>query len=414
MRVLLVDHNPAAMENVARALRGVVELECVHSKANALDRVKRNAYDVLIACERVSDGSGLDLLGRIGKHLPDMRRVFAAAPERLKLLGPRLNPFKVAHTISYPIDLEQLWLALAAVAGGIETTIEQTIEQSIEHVVLDETGHTPVSPRASATLAGGATARKLAVECARGDENKAAAQRVIRAVPAAVKPVRAKPKFAQPATGVRRMAGSAPTTVGWAPRIESDQVDRNAAATAAAAAQAIYAEKEPTPGTGRSAVTVSLVVAAAVFTIAAVGFLLLKGSESIGAARAPATVAATNTTVRTALPATEQRPVTPNPQISALESTIETALTRDDLTSASRALKQLTTLAPQHPRLAFLTATVARAYQARRAAANAARASTESMPPEAATAVDDPTANVTEPSTTATDRVTRAETLTIQ
>ncbi|MBK6599036.1 MAG: response regulator transcription factor [Proteobacteria bacterium] len=143
MRVLLVDHDPAAMENVARALRGVVQLECVCTKADALARVRKSAYDVLIACERVGDGSGLDLLGRIGKNLPDMERIFAAAPERLQLLGPRLNPFKVAHAIAYPIDLEQLWMALAAVAGGVDTSLEETIE----HVVLDETGQPPVSPR---------------------------------------------------------------------------------------------------------------------------------------------------------------------------------------------------------------------------------------------------------------------------
>ena len=127
MRVLLVDHDSEALETIARAIRGVLELDCVTSKGDALLLLRQNAYDVLIACERCVDGSGLDLLARTARTAVPIKRIFAAAPERLQLLGPRLAPFKVQRTINYPIDLEELWLAIAQVTSGPNDETDGTI-----------------------------------------------------------------------------------------------------------------------------------------------------------------------------------------------------------------------------------------------------------------------------------------------
>ena len=151
MRVLLVDHDSEALETITRAIRGVLELDCVTSKGDALLLMRQNTYDVLIACERCVDGSGLDLLGRTTRTAVPLKRVFAAAPERLQLLGPRLAPFKVQRTINYPIDLEELWLAIAQVTSGPNDETDGTIER----VVLDERGipstgsmpRAPIPPR---------------------------------------------------------------------------------------------------------------------------------------------------------------------------------------------------------------------------------------------------------------------------
>src|SRR3954469_930176 len=160
MRVLLVDHDSEALETITRAIRGVLELDCVTSKGDALLLLRQNTYEVLIACERCVDGSGLDLLGRTTRTTVPLKRIFAAAPERLELLGPRLAPFKVQRTIAYPIDLEELWLAIAQVTGGPDDGTDGTIER----VVLDERGipsngpaprapHPPNTPqRAPATV----------------------------------------------------------------------------------------------------------------------------------------------------------------------------------------------------------------------------------------------------------------------
>ncbi len=156
MRVLLVDHDSEGLEAIARAIRGVLELDCVSSKGDAMLLLRQNTYDVLIACERCVDGSGLDLLGRTARTAVPLKRIFAAAPERLQLLGPRLAPFKVQRTINYPIDLEELWLAIAQVTGGPDDGTDGTIER----VVLDERGipstgttpRAPIPPRPPAPL----------------------------------------------------------------------------------------------------------------------------------------------------------------------------------------------------------------------------------------------------------------------
>jgi protein TonB len=158
MRVLLVDHDSEGLEAIARAIRGVLELDAVTSKGDALLLLRQNTYDVLIACERCVDGSGLDLLGRTTRTSVPLKRIFAAAPERLQLLGPRLAPFKVQRTINYPIDLEELWLAIAQVTGGPNDETDGTIER----VVLDERGipssgttaRAPIPPRPSSPLSG--------------------------------------------------------------------------------------------------------------------------------------------------------------------------------------------------------------------------------------------------------------------
>ena len=163
MRVLLVDHDSEALETVTRAIRGVLELDCVTSKGDALLLLRQNTYDVLIACERCIDGSGLDLLGRTTRTAVPLKRIFAAAPERLQLLGPRLAPFKVQRTINYPIDLEELWLAIAQVTSGPEDETDGTIER----VVLDERGipaegsvpRSPIPPRPPAPLSAVPTGR---------------------------------------------------------------------------------------------------------------------------------------------------------------------------------------------------------------------------------------------------------------
>src|SRR5688572_22163532 len=155
MRVLLVDHDSEALETITRAIRGVLELDCVTSKGDALLLLRQNTYDVLIACERAIDGSGLDLLARTTRTAVPLKRIFSAPGDRLQLLGPRLAPFKVQRTINYPIDLEELWLAIAQVTGTNDET-----DGTIERVVLDERGipasgsvpRSPIPPRPPAPL----------------------------------------------------------------------------------------------------------------------------------------------------------------------------------------------------------------------------------------------------------------------
>src|SRR5262245_17333613 len=187
MRVLLVDHDSEALETITRAIRGVLELDCVTSKGDALLLLRQNTYDVLIACERCVDGSGLDLLARTTRTAVPLKRIFAAAPERLQLLGPRLAPFKVQRTINYPIDLEELWLAIAQVTSGPNEETDGTIER----VVLDERGipstgttpRSPIPPRPPAPL-GNFTPPAATAIAAAAAHGRAATVRVAQPAPA--------------------------------------------------------------------------------------------------------------------------------------------------------------------------------------------------------------------------------------
>jgi len=112
MRALLADHDAAQLESTVRALEGVT-LELITSKTQCIDLMRPRPFDVLIACERLVDGSGLELLSQVRERWPKTRRVFAAEPTRLALLEGRLKPFKLDRVLRYPIDPVQLRLVLA-------------------------------------------------------------------------------------------------------------------------------------------------------------------------------------------------------------------------------------------------------------------------------------------------------------
>jgi TonB family protein len=120
MRVLVVDQDSTLLTAITRTLGEYFSIDAVTNKADCLDLVRVNEYDVIVAGERLEDGSGLELLGQLGRTRPDMLRIFAAERERLKLLKGRLGPFGLFRTLTYPIQPRQLLAALSAAAGTEE------------------------------------------------------------------------------------------------------------------------------------------------------------------------------------------------------------------------------------------------------------------------------------------------------
>jgi DNA-binding NtrC family response regulator len=113
MRVLIVDHDPAVLDAAGRALAGLIDSVQVTTKSECLARLRGGGIDIVVACERLADGSGLDLLATLGMNDPDVLRIFAADADRLKKLGGHLTPFKLFDTIGYPLDSLQLRSAMA-------------------------------------------------------------------------------------------------------------------------------------------------------------------------------------------------------------------------------------------------------------------------------------------------------------
>src|SRR6185437_7395156 len=76
MRVLVVDQDSAMLESIARLLGDRYTVDAVTTKADCLDLLRQNTFEVIVAGERLEDGSGLELLGQVAKRWPAMLRIF--------------------------------------------------------------------------------------------------------------------------------------------------------------------------------------------------------------------------------------------------------------------------------------------------------------------------------------------------
>ncbi|MGH8285968.1 MAG: hypothetical protein ACRETT_09400, partial [Steroidobacteraceae bacterium] len=166
MRVLIVDGDSEMLEATARRLRDGFSIDVVSSKADALDLLRQNDFHVLVACERLTDGSGLDLLSQAAKRWESTIRLFAASADRLALLRGRLGPFKLFQTLAYPINPGELgsilMLAQAAEAANADTT-------NVQHIVLGDDSATEAdAPGAMLAHAASSTAAAPSLAVARG------------------------------------------------------------------------------------------------------------------------------------------------------------------------------------------------------------------------------------------------------
>jgi protein TonB len=383
MRVLLVDHDSEGLETIARAIRGVLELDCVTSKGDALLLLRQNTYDVLIACERAVDGSGLDLLGRTTRTAVPLKRIFAAAPERLQLLGPRLAPFKVQRTINYPIDLEELWLAIAQVTGGPNDETDGTIER----VVLDERGipasgttpRAPIPPRPPAPLGGMRSVPAPApvptsapAIAASASGARTATARLVQPVPEP--PLRAPPPPRQPPPAMRQAAAAVqmraqapamqpippmPLPSAAPPRAPLDDwtpetpLEDDFAQVAAQARMGVQ-RKVVDEAARRKKQRLLTACGVAVAVAGVIVFLIEKFYDPAARAREQAVAAEMTRMV-------EQQKVTDN--LTMIEVDIETAIMNNDLDAARADLDRLIALRPDHPRREFLNDSIKRAAE---------------------------------------------------
>src|SRR3954453_19132301 len=118
MRVLVVDQDSASNLAITRSLRELYTVDCVSNKGDSLDLLRANTYEVIVATERLEDGSGLELLGTVSKKWPSVLRIFAAERQRVQLLRGRLGPFELFQTLAYPIDPEKLLGTLEMAAAA--------------------------------------------------------------------------------------------------------------------------------------------------------------------------------------------------------------------------------------------------------------------------------------------------------
>ncbi len=136
MRILIADHDSSMIAGVARALRNDCTIDVATSKAHCIDLLRRNEFQLVVACEHLSDGSGLELLTQIAQRSPETLRVFAAELYRLSALGARLKAFDLFETLTYPLAPGQVraLLAHAKEAEEVDTITVETLALEEEKV----------------------------------------------------------------------------------------------------------------------------------------------------------------------------------------------------------------------------------------------------------------------------------------
>jgi DNA-binding NtrC family response regulator len=113
VKTLLADIDRAMLQHCVARIGGRQQLILASSKAQALELLRHGAgFEVVVACDRLEDGSGLALLDDVHARWPHLTRVFCIDPHRLALVRSRLTAFRLRHTLSYPLIPAKLELLL--------------------------------------------------------------------------------------------------------------------------------------------------------------------------------------------------------------------------------------------------------------------------------------------------------------
>src|SRR6202048_1841475 len=112
MRVLVAGRNAKALAITAGVFADDLTIETAATKAACIALLGRTEFDLIVACETLSDGSGLEVLSPAAVNTPNTLRIFAARPSTLNLLQGELGLFGLFRTLTYPINFRKLWAAL--------------------------------------------------------------------------------------------------------------------------------------------------------------------------------------------------------------------------------------------------------------------------------------------------------------
>ena len=176
MRVLVAGRNAKVLATAAGSFSNDLQINTAATKADCFALLARTEFDLIVACETLGDGSGLEVLSHVAVNTPNTLRIFAARPSTLKLLKGELGLFGLFRTLPYPINFRKLWAALnlarstctdgqlaltrtpaaipapaalaPAVSAPAAVTTAAAAAARLKHVVLEE-GWTP-APRAPA------------------------------------------------------------------------------------------------------------------------------------------------------------------------------------------------------------------------------------------------------------------------
>jgi CheY-like chemotaxis protein len=112
MRILVADQNALLLAAIVATFGRHCEVVTATHRDACMELVEQQRFDVVVACEKLADYTGLELLSEFEALCPATLRIFAARPESLRRLGKRLDLFGLLGTLSYPIEARKLVVAL--------------------------------------------------------------------------------------------------------------------------------------------------------------------------------------------------------------------------------------------------------------------------------------------------------------
>jgi DNA-binding NarL/FixJ family response regulator len=112
MRVLVAGRNAKVLAKAAGTFANDLQIQTAATKAACLALLQRTQFDLIVACETLADGSGLEVLSHVAVNTPNTLRIFAARPSTLNLLKGELGLFGLFRTLPYPISFHKLWAAI--------------------------------------------------------------------------------------------------------------------------------------------------------------------------------------------------------------------------------------------------------------------------------------------------------------
>jgi hypothetical protein len=140
MRVLVAGRNAKVLAKAAGTFVHDLEIRTAGTKAACFALLQQVEFDLIVACETLSDGSGLEVLSHVAVNTPNTLRIFAARPATLNLLKGELGLFGLFRTLPYPINFQKLWAAInLARSTCVEPARTAPPAPRAQDVVLEET-----------------------------------------------------------------------------------------------------------------------------------------------------------------------------------------------------------------------------------------------------------------------------------
>jgi DNA-binding response OmpR family regulator len=134
MRILVADQNSLLLAAITATFGRHCEVFTASRRDACLAQVEQHRFDVVIACDKLADYTGLELLSEVPVISPDTLLIFAADPKRLKQLGKRLAVFGLFETLTYPLTPQKL---VEVLKRARESLGARTPPPKVRHVVLE-------------------------------------------------------------------------------------------------------------------------------------------------------------------------------------------------------------------------------------------------------------------------------------